>query len=34
MNKLDPRVDSDLDRSTTVGGDKTLTGAADPARKH
>jgi hypothetical protein len=23
LNKLDPRVDSDLDGSKTVGGDKT-----------
>ena len=26
MNKADPRVDSDLDNSKTVGGDKTFAG--------
>jgi hypothetical protein len=27
LNKLDPRVDSDLDGSKTIGGDKTFAGA-------
>jgi hypothetical protein len=26
LNKLDPRVDSDVDGSTTIGGNKTYSG--------